>query len=177
MTESARYSSSLTQTRNGRRAKSTRVASFSIMVAPKRSACSRNFCISSGPWMPIREARIVLDVGGDHQLAHRHVAGDHEGLEIGASGIDGGGQPRRPGADDDDPAVPSVRLLPLLGWPVSGGTVAVMQWSVYRNRASAPRSAEPGGPSDSTSGVGVEGPCHGLLERVPAALAIRVLAS
>ena len=52
MTEPARYSSSPTQTPNGRALKSTRVTSAVTKAAPKRSAWSRNICISSGPWIP-----------------------------------------------------------------------------------------------------------------------------
>ena len=44
----------------------------------------------------LRETGVVLHVGGDHQLTHRNVAGDHERLEVGPRGIDGGGQPGRP---------------------------------------------------------------------------------
>ena len=52
ITDSAWYSVSRTQTRNGRSEKSTDVA-FSVRnSAPKRSACSRNFIISSGPMTP-----------------------------------------------------------------------------------------------------------------------------
>jgi hypothetical protein len=51
------------------------------------------------------EARIVLDLGGDGELAAGLRAVDDEGLQVRAGGIDGGGQARRAGADDDHLAV------------------------------------------------------------------------
>ena len=51
-TESARYSSSLTQTRKGRCEKSTRVTSSVTKLAPKRSAWRRKSCIIVGPSTP-----------------------------------------------------------------------------------------------------------------------------
>ena len=56
------------------------------------------------------KAGIVLDLGGEHQLAARLIAGaarltfDDERREVGASGVDGSGEPGRAGADDDDVA-------------------------------------------------------------------------
>jgi hypothetical protein len=47
------------------------------------------------------EARIVLDIGRDHELAAGLEAGDQDGLEQGAGGIDRGSIARRPRADDD----------------------------------------------------------------------------
>ncbi len=49
---SPRYSVLPTQTPNGDVERSTRSASAVMNSAPKRSACSRNFIISSGPRMP-----------------------------------------------------------------------------------------------------------------------------
>ena len=79
--------------------------------------------MSSGPWMPSREAGVVLDVGGDHQLAHRDVAGDHEWLEVRARRVDGGGQAGRPGADDGDApmALVGLRLVRAAGRGWDGG--------------------------------------------------------
>jgi hypothetical protein len=51
------------------------------------------------------EAGVVFDIGGDGELAAGLRAVDDEGLEVGAGGVDGGGQSRRPRADDDDFAV------------------------------------------------------------------------
>ena len=52
ITDSPRYSTPRAQTRNGRLEKSTRSMSTSTSVVPKRSACSRNRFIRSGPSMP-----------------------------------------------------------------------------------------------------------------------------
>ena len=48
------------------------------------------------------EAGKVLHQRGEGQLAAGLVAVDDEWLQVGASSIDGGGQPRASGADDDD---------------------------------------------------------------------------
>ena len=48
------------------------------------------------------EARVVLDVAGQHQLAARRGAGEDDRLEVCPGGIDRGGQPGRAGPDDDD---------------------------------------------------------------------------
>ena len=50
----------------------------------------------------VREARVVLDVAGEHQLAAGGGAGEDDRLEVGARGVDRGGQAGRAGADDDD---------------------------------------------------------------------------
>ena len=51
------------------------------------------------------EAGVVLDLGGDGELAAGLRAVDDERVEFGARRVDGGGQARRAGADDDDLAV------------------------------------------------------------------------
>ena len=56
------------------------------------------------------EARVVLDIGGDHQLAAWHPgrllqgrpSGIEDGLEVRPGGVDGGGVPGRARADDGD---------------------------------------------------------------------------
>src|SRR5581483_962847 len=55
------------------------------------------------------EAGVVLDVGGEHELAAGDEAPgvealDEERPEVGARCVDGGGQPGGAGADDDDVA-------------------------------------------------------------------------
>ena len=54
------------------------------------------------------EARVVLDVVRDHELAAGDApageALDHERLEVGAGGVDGRSVPGGAGADDDDVA-------------------------------------------------------------------------
>ena len=67
---------------------------------PKRSAWARIAAISSGPWMPVGEARVVLDVARQHQLAARRGAGQDDRLEVGPGRVDRGGQAGRAGADD-----------------------------------------------------------------------------
>ena len=57
---------------------------------------------------PLGEAGEVLDVGGQHQLpagligCARRLALDHEWVQVGARGVDGGSEAGRAGADDDD---------------------------------------------------------------------------
>ena len=59
---------------------------------------------------PLGEAGVVLDVGGQHQLAAgligrgRRLALDDERREVGAGGVHGRGQARRTRSDDDDVA-------------------------------------------------------------------------
>ena len=50
----------------------------------------------------IGKARIVFDIGGDHQLAALLQAGDKHRLQHGAGGIDRRRVARRAGADDDE---------------------------------------------------------------------------
>ena len=54
------------------------------------------------PQDAVAKPRVVLDVRGQHQLAARLEALDEQRLQIGASRIEGGSEPRGPGADDDD---------------------------------------------------------------------------
>ena len=55
----------------------------------------------------VDEARVVLDLGGEHQLAAGLVAGgrrlalDHQGLQVGPGRVDGGGEPGRARPEDD----------------------------------------------------------------------------
>ena len=53
----------------------------------------------------VGETGIVLDIGRDRQLPAGLHPGDHQRLQIGARGVDRGGVPGRPGADNEDPAV------------------------------------------------------------------------
>ena len=59
----------------------------------------------------VGEARIVLDVGGDGELAARLDALDQDRLQHGARGIDRGGVAGRAGADDDKLGVGGLRPL------------------------------------------------------------------
>src|SRR5262249_388564 len=54
----------------------------------------------------VREAREVLDVARDHQLAAGRVAADDQRLQVGACRVDGRGQAGRPGSDDDHLVMP-----------------------------------------------------------------------
>ena len=76
---------------------------------PNRSACSPEPGHQVRPLDPLGEARVVLDVAGDHQLAARRRPGQDDRLEVRPGGVDRRGQAGRPGADDDD-----VRLGPAL---------------------------------------------------------------
>jgi hypothetical protein len=44
----------------------------------------------------------ILDLGGRRQLAAGKGSLEHERIQIGAAGVDRGGEPGAPGADDDD---------------------------------------------------------------------------
>ena len=71
----------------------------------------------------LREAGVVLDVAGDHQLAAGGVAADDDGLEVGPRGVDRSGQSGRAGADDDDVAVVvRLRLAASRCRPTSAGS-------------------------------------------------------
>src|SRR5580692_4066528 len=50
----------------------------------------------------VGEAGKVFDQGGDGELAAGLMAFDEERAEVGAGRINGGGQPRAAGADDND---------------------------------------------------------------------------
>ncbi len=50
----------------------------------------------------VRETRVVLDVGGEHELAAGLQALDDERLQVRARRVDGGGEAGRSGSDDDD---------------------------------------------------------------------------
>ena len=52
----------------------------------------------------VGKTRVVLDVGGQHELAARLQALDDERMQVGARGVDRSGEARRAGSDDDDVA-------------------------------------------------------------------------
>ena len=80
----------------------------------------------------VREARVVLDVAREHQLAARRGAGEDDRLEVGAGRVDGRGQAGRPGADDDDLGVDPALAAGdgRSGPPVAGGGVASVGASI-----------------------------------------------
>src|SRR4029450_7190411 len=55
-----------------------------------------------GPRDRLGEARVVLDVGRQHQLAAGHEAGDHDRIQLRARAVNGGGPAGRAAADDDE---------------------------------------------------------------------------
>ena len=77
------------------------VTSSVTYSAPNRSACRRKSDIISGPHDPVGVAGIVLDVARDHQLAAPGEALDHEGLQVGARGVQRGRIAGGATADDD----------------------------------------------------------------------------
>ena len=54
-----------------------------------------------GPLDDVGEAGVILDIGGDGELAAGLDALDNDRREAGAGGVDGGGQPGGAGAEDD----------------------------------------------------------------------------
>ena len=50
--------------------------------------------------MPSGKSGEILDQGGHRELAARLVAADHQGLQIGAGGVDGGRVSGAAGADN-----------------------------------------------------------------------------
>ena len=62
------------------------------------------------PQDAVAKAGVVLHVGGQHQLPARLQPFDEQRLQVGARGVQGGGQSRRPRPDDDH--LSHERLLP-----------------------------------------------------------------
>ena len=78
--------------------------------APKRSACSRILVISSGPMMPsgkpgkFSTSVVSISWPPGWSLVDDGSPSMHQRGEVGAGGVDRGGEPGGPGADDDDVA-------------------------------------------------------------------------
>ena len=101
--------------RRGRRPRPRRAGSTGRPGWPSRSRSRRRSAPPAarmphhqlGAHDPVGEAGVVLDVGGQHQLAAGLVAGrgrlalEHQRRQVGPGGVDGGGEPGRAGADDD----------------------------------------------------------------------------
>ena len=66
------------------------------------------------PWAldDVGETRIILDIGGDHELAAGLHAGHQDRRQVGARGIDRGGVASGSGADDQDLGVMRLRSCP-----------------------------------------------------------------
>ena len=75
-----------------------------------------------GPHDPLREAGVVLDLGRQHQLAAVQVPGEDDRREVGAGGVDGGGQAGRAGTDDCDGAVGTGHVAPFNPQAVASGS-------------------------------------------------------
>ena len=86
----------------GRCEKSTRSTSTSTICGAEALRLGAELGHELRALDAVRKARVVLDVARDHQLAARRRTGEHDGLEVGARGVDGGREPGRPGPDDDD---------------------------------------------------------------------------
>ena len=94
-------------TPNGAAEKSTRLGVGGDELGPEPGRLGPELLHQLGAHDPVGEPGVVLDVGGQHELAPG-AAGNHprctSGFEIGPGGVDGGGEARRAGPDDDDVA-------------------------------------------------------------------------
>ncbi len=99
---SPRYSTPRAQARNGRRREVHAVDVHVHDVRAEPLGLGAEAAHQLRAVDALREARVVLDLAGEHQLAAGRGAREHDGLEVGARGVDGGGEPGRPGADDQD---------------------------------------------------------------------------
>src|SRR2546427_3773120 len=84
----------------------------------------------------VGEAGIVLHVGGDGELAARLRALDDYGAQVGARGVERGGQPGGAGAEDQH----AVRLR--VGHGESGGNIRT-RWSGGNRLRARPPAASP----------------------------------
>ena len=69
---------------------------------PKRSAWRRKISIISGPWMPFSKPGIIFDLGGDGELAARLCTFDQHRREVGARGVERGGEARGSRTEDQN---------------------------------------------------------------------------
>ena len=107
MTDSARYSSSPTKTRE----RPLGEVDARDVVSDELGAEALGLAAELGHHLraehAVRIAGIVLDVARDHELAAPLESLDDERLEVGARSVERGGVARRPAADDDQ--FPNVR--------------------------------------------------------------------
>jgi hypothetical protein len=95
------YSRSSTQTRNGGPARSTFVARVrGDELGPEALRLLAHLAHQLRAEDAGREPRVVLDVGGEHELAAGLRALDHDRLQVRAGGVERRGQPGRAGARD-----------------------------------------------------------------------------
>ena len=97
----ARHSWSPAHTPNGRLERSTRVTCTGRISAPNRSGLLLHLLHQLGAEDAVDEAGIVLDVRREHQLSAGVQTLEHEGREVGAGGVQGGGVARRARSDHD----------------------------------------------------------------------------
>ena len=95
---------------NGRSLKSTAVDLLGEELGAEAGGLLAEAHHQLGAHDALGEAGEVLDLGGEHELAAGLVAGADgspsmtSGREVGAGGVDGGGEAGGAGADDDDVA-------------------------------------------------------------------------
>ena len=101
MTVLARYSSSSIHTPKGREERSTRAHVGGHQRGAEALGLGAHVLHQLRALDPLREARVVLDVRGEHELAARAEALDHQRRQVGARGVDGRGVAGGAAADDD----------------------------------------------------------------------------
>ena len=148
ITLSPRYSVPRAQTRNGRAEKSTRSMSTSTSCRAEALRLLAEAVHELRPVDALGEARVVLDLAGEHQLAAGRGARDDDGLEVGARRVDGGGEAGRARADDEDLRLGPMtcRGLPAVAVPEgfgSAGCIAADHRDGARRTDSGCRSSVP----------------------------------
>ena len=88
------YSASAVLTTIGVAQRSTLVTLPWMISVPNLSACARISPIRSGPMMPSRYPGKFSTIGRQHQLTAGLEAFDEERLQVGARGVESGGQAR-----------------------------------------------------------------------------------
>ena len=132
---------------------------------------------------PVREARVVLDVAGQHQLAAGRRAGEDDRLEVGPRRIDRGGQAGRTGADDQELRLGAAscrrsrvrrrRRSPAgraVGDRAVGGAGARRRSVVGESIERPPKAdagAAPVWPADCRRALSAPGPCRSLSAPMP----------
>ena len=95
-------SSSLARKRNGRFERSTDSTSPVDELGAEARGLSAEPLHHLGPHQALGKARVVLDLGGDRQLAARLSAFDDQRREVRARGVESGREAGRTGAEDED---------------------------------------------------------------------------
>ena len=127
MTDWARYSVPRAQIRNGRSGEVDPVDVDVDDPRPEPLGLGAERGHQVGALDAVREARVVLDVAGEHQLAAGRGAGEDHRLEVGPGGVDRGGQAGRPGSDDHDLGLdPAVAALVNGRWAAGPATASAV---------------------------------------------------